>query len=197
MKKLFFLSLILTACLQLKAQNKSDYYYQIPDYPEEFTAGTVAGRVADGLGFRFYWATAELRPEDLVSRTTEESRTLEETVDHIYNLTLIVKNATQKEPTVFPVDISELSFEQKRNAILDFIKTASITLKEASNEDFEEFRMVFKYPDGNSREWPFWNELNGPMADALWHTGQLVVLRRLSGNPFNSNVGVLDGKLRN
>lgn len=197
MRNTLFIIFSLSIIYQLKAQKKSDYYYQIPDYPDEFTAGTVAGRVADGLGFRFYWATADLRAEDLISRTTTESRTLEETVDHIYNLTLIVKNATQKESTVFPVDISGLSFEQKRSAILDFIKTASITLKESSNEDFEEFRMVFKYPDGNSNEWPFWNELNGPLADALWHTGQLVVLRRLSGNPFNSRVGVLDGKIKN
>lgn len=197
MRKLLLLSAITFIFSQLSAQNESDYYYEIPEYPEKFTAGTVAGRVADGLGFRFYWATASLRPEDLKSKASPEGRTLEETVDHIYNLTAIVMNATKKEPTVFPIDISSLSFEEKRNAILEFIKTASINLKAAKDKDFRDFKMVFQYADGNSNEWPFWNELNGPMADALWHTGQLVVLRRITGNPFSSKVSVLSGKVRN
>lgn len=196
MSKLLFTSLLFSIFFQMNAQNEKDYYYQIPDYPESFTAGTVAGRMADGLGFRFYWATADLRPEDLISKASDESRTLEETVDHIYNLTMIVMNATKREPTVFPVDVSKLSFEAKRSAILEFIKTASINLKGSSDKDFEQFKMVFQYADGNTNEWPFWNELNGPLADALWHTGQLVVLRRMSGNPFNANVSVLSGKLR-
>ncbi|MCE7994630.1 MAG: hypothetical protein HEP71_21805 [Roseivirga sp.] len=197
MRRFLLLILITGTFVQMKAQNENDYYYEIPEYPEKFTAGTVAGRTVDGLGFRFYWATAGLRPEDLVSKASEEGRTLEETVDHIYNLTMIVMNATKKEPTVFPVEISGLSFDEKRNAILEFIKTAANNLKAAKDKEFKEFKMIFQYADGNSNEWPFWNELNGPMADALWHTGQLVVLRRVSGNPFSSNVSVLSGKVRN
>lgn len=197
MRRFLILLLITSTFVRMQAQNGSDYYYEIPEYPEKFTAGTVAGRTVDGLGFRFYWATANLRPEDLKSKASPEGRTLEETVDHIYNLTSIVMNATKKEPTVFPIEISGLSFEEKRNAILEFIKTAANNLKAAKDKEFKEFKMIFQYADGNSNEWPFWNELNGPMADALWHTGQLVVLRRVSGNPFNSNVSVLSGKVRN
>ena len=43
---------------------------------------------------------------------------------------------------------------------------------------------------------PFWNIINGPISDALWHCGQVVMLRRASGNPFNSKVNVFSGKLR-
>ena len=57
--------------------------------------------------------------------------------------------------------------------------------------------MIFENPGGNNSEFPFWNELNGPLSDALWHTGQVVMLRRMSGNPFTSNVSVLSGKVRN
>ena len=40
------------------AGNKDDLpYYQIPEYPAEFTAETVAARMIDGLGFRYRWAT--------------------------------------------------------------------------------------------------------------------------------------------
>ena len=55
--------------------------------------------------------------------------------------------------------------------------------------------MVFLGNSGTS-EFPFWNLINGPIADAIWHTGQVVTLRRASGNPFNSQVSVLQGKLR-
>jgi hypothetical protein len=30
---------------------------------------------------------------------------------------------------------------------------------------------------------PFWHLLNGPLADALTHVGQINVFRRLAGNP--------------
>lgn len=35
--------------------------------------------------------------------------------------------------------------------------------------------------DGSS--WPVWNVMNGPLADALTHVGQINAWRRLSGNP--------------
>ena len=36
----------------------------------------------------------------------------------------------------------------------------------------------------------------GPIADALWHVGQVVTFRRSSGNPFNSKASVFTGKVR-
>jgi hypothetical protein len=38
--------------------------------------------------------------------------------------------------------------------------------------------------------------INGPIADALWHAGQVVTLRRVSGNPINPKVSVFNGRLR-
>jgi hypothetical protein len=35
-----------------------------------------------------------------------------------------------------------------------------------------------------------------PISDALWHCGQVVSLRRASGNPFSSKVSVFTGKVR-
>ncbi len=45
-------------------------------------------------------------------------------------------------------------------------------------------------------EYPFWNNINGPIADAIWHVGQVVSFRRSSGNPFPKGVSVLTGKKR-
>ena len=36
-------------------------------------------------------------------------------------------------------------------------------------------------------EYPFWSLLNGPIADMIWHVGQVVTFRRSLGNPFNGN----------
>lgn len=197
MRKALLSLLCLSFFVQLQAQKASDYYYEIPANPESYTAGTVAGRVVDGLGFRFYWASVGLRAEDLAFRPTKESRTTDETIDHIYNLTMIVMNATKKQPTVFPIEIPEVTYEEKREMILGFIRSASENLKAASEADFADFKMIFENPGGNNSEFPFWNELNGPLGDALWHTGQVVMLRRMSGNPFPSGVSVLRGTKSN
>jgi len=45
-------------------------------------------------------------------------------------------------------------------------------------------------------QFPFWNVINGPISDAIWHTGQVVSFRRTSGNPFPKGVNVLTGKKR-
>ena len=68
-------------------------------------------------------------------------------------------------------------------------------LKKSKPEDMENFNLVFKSGERES-SFPFWHQLNGPLADALWHCGQIVSMRRASGNPFNGKASVFTGKLR-
>lgn len=68
------------------AQDKNLPYYEIPAYPESYTAGGVASRIIDGLGFRFYWATEGLRSEDLAFKPGADARTSEETIIHVYDV---------------------------------------------------------------------------------------------------------------
>ncbi len=176
------------------SQDQTPPYHQIPDYPADYSAGNVMGRLVDGLGFRYYWATEGLREEDLKFRPTEESRSIEETMDHIYGLTLTMVNAIQSIPNVRR-DRTPMSYEEKRTATLTNIQKASELLKAGQPNDMEKYQVIFKRDDGQS-EFPFWNMINGPIADAIWHTGQVVSLRRTSGNPFNSKVSVFNGRLR-
>lgn len=170
-------------------------YAEIPDYPAEYTAESVVSRMIDGIGFRFYWATEGLRPEDLAFRPTKESRTSEETIDHILGLSMVVLNALRNEVnTRSGEETSPLTFEVKRQKTLENLKTASDILR-GGKQKLEDSKMVFKNGD-KSTEYPFWNEINGPISDALWHIGQVVTFRRSSGNPFNSKVSVLSGKVR-
>ena len=190
--KAFTIILAVLSFITLKAQDKTEDtlpYHQIPDYPETYTAGTVAARMVDGLGFRYYWATEGLRDEDLNFRPNEDARTTAETIDHVYGLTRVILNSTLKKPNVTSDEEPEITFAEKRKKTLENIKTAADILRET--DDISQFNIVF-----GEREYPFWNQLNGPIADALWHCGQVVLLRRSSGNPFNSKVSVLNGKLR-
>jgi len=178
------------------AQDSTDYYYKIPDNPESFNAGTVAARVVDGLGFRYYWGTVGLRSEDLAYKPSTDARTAAETIDHIYGLTQVLVNSTKRLPNDFTKKDEELlTFDEKRAKTLQNIKEASDILKKSSAEDLESYKIIFISSRGTS-EYPFWNQLNGPLADAIWHIGQVVSFRRASGNPFNSNVSVLRGRLR-
>lgn len=170
-------------------------YYQIPAYPETYTSGNVAARMVDALGFRYYWATEGLREEDLKFRPNEGARTSMETLDHIYDLSMMIVNATAQKANGPRQDDKGLTFEQLREKTLQNFKKASDLLKAGKDNDMESFR-IFSDGDEKNPGFPFWNVLNGPIADAIWHVGQVVSFRRSSGNPFNSKVSVFQGKLR-
>lgn len=170
-------------------------YREIPAYPDTFTAETVAARMIDGLGFRYYWATELLRPEDLAFRPTPESRSSEETIDHILSLSQVILYTMMQQPNVRSAEeTSPLTFDIKRQQTLQNLKKCSDLLRNPSCQ-VSEHPLVFQNGDKKT-ELPFWHLLNGPIGDALWHVGQVVTFRRSSGNPFNGKVNVMMGKLR-
>lgn len=171
--------------------NSDQPYYQIPDYPEDFTAETVAARMIDGLGFRFFWATEGLRQEDLDYKPSESNRTTGETIEHIYGLSKTIVNATQSKVNSGAAE--QLTFEQIRQRTLENIATASKILKEASEGEIKDMKVIFQRGE-NTTEFPFWNMINGPIADAIYHTGQVVGYRRASGNPIPGGVRMLTGE---
>ena len=164
-------------------------YYEIPDYPETYTAGSVAARILDGLGFRYYWATEGLNEDDLQYKPSAEARANGETVEHILGLSKVIVNATLKKGNDGNNEVSEMTFAERRQQTLINIKTAADILRKS--DDISQYKLVF-----GEREFPFWNNINGPIADALWHCGQVVLLRRASGNPYNSKASVFTGRVR-
>lgn len=170
-------------------------YRQIPDYPAHITPETVMARMIDGVGFRYYWATEGLRPEDLAFRPTPEARSAEETIDHIMGLTMMVLNSVEgKANTRSGEEASALPFEYKRRTTLEQLHAVSEALKTGAVR-LEDIQIIFQRGD-TTVEYPFWNDINGPISDALWHIGQVVSFRRSSGNPFDGRASVLTGKVR-
>ncbi len=177
------LVLFLIAITTLSGQGKLPYY-EIPKAPQKYTPGTTASRMIDGLGFRYYWATERLREKDLAYKPSVNARTAEETINHILGLSQVILNATLKIAN--KGEQPKMTFIEKRKKTLENLKKSSEILREST--DISQYKMIF-----GKNEFPFWNAINGPIADAIWHVGQIVSFRRSSGNPFPKDVSVLKG----
>ncbi len=189
MKQLtLILTLFMTTTMITQESNEKVPYYEVPEYSETYTAGTVAARLVDGLGFRFYWATEELTEKDLEYKPNEEARTVGETVQHIYDLSVIVLNSTLNKANTRE-EKPEMSFDELRNQTLLNLKQAADILR--GSEDISKFKIVF-----GAKEIPFWNNINGPIADAIWHSGQIASFRRTTGNAINPKVNHFSGTVK-
>jgi hypothetical protein len=177
--------IIMFASLTAKAQRDSLPYAAFPPAPDHYSSGTVVSRLLDGLGFRYYWATEGLRPIDLTFKPSPQARTSQETLEHIYALSTMIINAAEQNETP-PGQYK--TFEELRKATLENIKKASTIMAGYSDRDMENLKVPF-----GDKTLPFWNMINGPISDCLWHIGQVVSFRRSSGNPFSNKVEVFLG----
>ena len=144
-------------------------FYEIPDYPELVSGTSVLVRLIDGLGFRFHWSTEGLRDKDYTFRPAHDCMSIEELVRHIWRLVNRVcqsmkLNEVQEEDDIYLV----------RKRILEMTNALRVKLLSMSDEELAAIQI---------RELPFWYIVNGPIADALTHVGQINSFRRLAGNP--------------
>ena len=196
--KFFSLATLFLALSSISiAQNDNNMnqppYYEIPESPSAVGSGAIMSRMIDGLGFRYYWATESLVQEDLDFRFTEESRSSLETCTHIFDLSNVILCAAKQiavEKAKAPED-----FEALRRKTLENFQEASALMLNYSDEELEQCKLVFG-SGSNATTYPIWNLINGPIEDVVWHAGQIVSMRRASGNPFNSKASVLSGKVR-
>lgn len=193
MKNTVWIVALLIICFSMNAQELP--YRQIPDYPPEYTSGNIVSRMVDGLGYRYYWATDGLTASDLGYRPSEEGRTVLETLQHIYGMSEMILNAPEATPNVRPKDFNGHSFEVLRKMTLENLQAASKLYSDMQPDDFETAKVIFQRGE-KQFDFPFWNLLNGMLSDCIYHTGQIVLMRRANGNPQNPNVNVFLGKTR-
>lgn len=188
------LVLLLVTTLNAQEKMKEEVpYASIPKAPEAYTAGTVVARMIDGLGFRYYWATEGLTQENLDYRPNSEGRSIGETIDHVYGLSVLILNSAKKVPNDKSKGEVKPQPHELRAMTLANLKMASDLLK--VSEDLSDHKIIYKRENG-STEFPFWYQINGPVEDAVWHAGQIAIMRRSAGNPFNAKVNLFTGKLR-
>lgn len=194
MKKLF-LFIALIAVYHIEAQDMKLPYHQIPDAPTDYTSGNVIGRMIDGLGYRYHWATKGLTSSDLEYKPSENGRTILETLQHIYGMSEMILEAPKREPSIRPKDFTKYSFEELRKKTLENLEAASKFVKGKNADEVSKFKVTFKRGE-NETDFPYWNMINGMLSDCIYHTGQLVTMRRSNGNPQNPKVNVFLGKTR-
>ena len=188
--RIYFL-LIYVFSLNVSSSAQSELpYKEIPSYPTNYTQGTVMSRMIDGLGYRYYWATENLRTSDLDFKPETLARSTFETMEHIYGLSFMILNASKNQVNERR-DPVQMTAKDLRLATLYNLKSASEAM--ALVENLDELTILFEGSTGREAL-PFWHVLNGPLADAIYHTGQMVSFRRTSGNPMNPKVNVFMGK---
>ena len=188
---LALLFLFLNHCFSQTSKEELPYS-KIPEKTGDFSAGNVLSRMIDGLGFRYYWATEGLTEKDLNFIPTPESRNTMETIEHLFGLSQTVVNGARNLPTIQPADFSGMTFQDFRSKTLLNLQEASSLLAEMEEAEIENLKVIFQRGTNRS-EYPFWNMINGPITDMIHHSGQVVLLRRLSGNPIDPKVNVFLG----
>ena len=159
---------------------------------ESYSAGTSISRMIQGLGFRYYWATDGLRDEDLSYRPTSKAKNTMETIQHIYGLSKTILNTVKNIPSLRPALKPPATLEDLRETTLNHLKEAASLFENINETQLEYLNIIFER-GGKQTKFPVWNLINGPIADAIYHTGQVVSFRRTSGNPIPKGVNVFLG----
>ena len=167
-------------------------FSKIPKAPKEISSSTITARMIQGLGFRYYWATEDLTTKDLLYRPSEDAKSNYETLEHIYSLALMINNATNSTPNILPLKEMPNNFESLRKETLNQLEIACTNFLAAGENDIESMNIIFKRKNDQS-SFPIWNLINGPISDAIYHTGQIISFRRTSGNPVPKGVNVFLG----
>lgn len=193
MRAVFFILLGLYH-LNIMSQT-SEYFKDISKYPTEINNGNIISRMINGLGYRYYWATEKLKENDLIYRPSKNAYSTKETMVHIFSLSKTVYNTTLSKINERPdIDIPG-DYESIRNETLQFLEKASKNFSNLNSEELDQMKIMFNR-GGTIKSFPIWNLLNGPIADAIYHTGQIVSFRRTTGNPIDSSVNVFMGSYR-
>ena len=179
----------------LMAQQTPLPFSSIPPAPTTVNAPSALVRMVQGLGYRYHWASKDLRPEDLAYRPSAEAASCLETLQHIYGLADAIANATQGLPSPRPLKDVPKDMAELRRQTLERLKAAETTLLAADDADVEQMKVIFQRGE-KVYTFPIWNLINGPISDAIYHTGQVVSFRRTTGNPIYPGVNVLVGKTK-
>ena len=186
--------IILILFLTMNTMNSQEKlpFYEITEIPNEINSTNIMVRMIEGLGFRYHWATENITEKDLKYRPSKDAMSNFETIKHIYNLSNMIYNSTQSSPNVRSEKKVPTDFKSLRKETLNNLKLTTDAFESFNDQDLKNIKIIFLRKSGNY-EFPIWNLINGPLSDAIYHTGQLVSFRRTSGNPIPKGVNVFLG----
>jgi len=190
---LFFL-ININAVAQKKQIQKLPFK-SIPEASKNYESGNIVVRMIEGLGYRYYWATEGLQADDLDYKPSDSGQSTKETLEHIHGLASVLKNVSLNLSSIIPVPSQPEDLVQLRKQTLNSLEEAALNFKNKTPKELAELKVIFER-GGKQSSFLFWNMINGPLADALYHTGQVVSFRRSSGNPLPKGVNVFMGKTK-
>ena len=146
------------------------HFRSVTTYPQQENANGIVMRLIDGLGFRFYWATEGLTEADYGFSPGDGCQTIGELVGHIWGLVNWIHLNVLGEGIAAqrPEDLAG-----RREQIFQGLCDIRSYIDTVDQDELFALQI-----DGN----PFWHVINGPLSDALTHTGQINSFRRLNGN---------------
>ena len=164
-----------------------DFYKNLPTPPEQVAANSILCRFVDSIGHRFYIATEGLTEKEFRFRPTEESMNIEELMNHLYRLLFWAYRSFN--PKAVP-NKSITTLAEYRCEILQLCQEFRNFVSTLSDQEIEAVKITLRRTNSS---YPVWYLINGPLADALTHVGQLVSWRRIAGNPI-SRISYLTGE---
>lgn len=151
-------------------------YQNLPEPPVDSSEGKILARMVDSIGFRYQLATNSLTQKEIDFCPVEGSMNMMELIHHIYGLMTWTSSAFK-----LPYEPEKMTtFVEYRQETLSLCQGFSEYLAALPNESIREVSVYLKRMD---KHFSFWFLINGPLADALTHIGQINTWRRISGNP--------------
>ncbi len=186
--------IILILFLTMNTMNSQEKlpFYEITDIPNEINSTNLMVRMIEGLGFRYHWATENITEKDLKYRPSKDAMSNYETIEHIYDLSNTIYNSSKSLPNLRSKKKTSMDFISLRKETLNNLKLTREVFTSFNDEDLKNVKIIFQ-DKSRKYEFPIWNLINGPISDAIYHTGQLVSFRRTSGNPIPKGVNVFLG----
>lgn len=162
-------------------ESRETPFHALSGYPQSVAPGTILGRLVAGLGFRLRWATEGLEEDDGAFRADPEGFSIGEVLEHVGRMVVWIHRqfaSGAAESQELPVLSDEHGFLDRRAHCLDCLAILERDVARMGTAELES--IVIENRHGR---FPFWVLVNGPLADALTHVGQISAWRRQAGKP--------------
>lgn len=189
------LQLFLILSFNMNAQNNNLPFFEISSEKNHYTSVNIIYRLIEGVGFRYYWASKDLKKKDLDYKPSSSSISSYETLEHIYVLSETIMNSALNKVNNRPTEKTPKSYNELREGTLMNLQKFNDIILSKNEDDLKRIKIIFNR-GGREASFPFWNLLNGQIADMIYHTGQIVSFRRTTGNPIQKGVNVFLGKTK-
>ena len=95
----------------------------------------------------------------------------------------MINNGLNNKSIIRSKSYPDLSFAELREKTLNNLKSGIDKINSFTDSDYIDNKIII-----GDMKFDLYNLFHGPISDALYHTGQIVVFRRASGNPIPKGV---------